>query len=156
MLLLRSLPCDGSRKLYSSSFAHRDTTIKNAHHRLSCDRMAASRSRTRNAMIFFVGCCMAWFHIPRCNQPLSSSLLVIRRTKVCLLSLSHDQQRFLLSSFDGQHEKIDCCVLVSSNGQITVVAPWQYNCFPQLCCRVFAMIDMLLHAIASSSFWNMV
>jgi hypothetical protein len=142
--------------MYSSLFAHRDTTIKNAHHRPSHDRMAASRSRTCDAMIFFVGCCVARSRIPRCNQPSSSSLLVIQRTKVRSLPLSHDQQRLLLSSFDGQHAKLDCCVLASRDGRITVVAPWQYDCFPQhqkmLCCRVFAMIDMLLHAITSSPF----
>ncbi len=131
MLLLRSLPCDGSRKLYSSSFAHRDTTIKNAHHRLSCDRMAASRSRTRNAMIFFVGCCVARSRIPRRNQPSSLSLLAIQRTTVRLLPLSSNQQRLLLSSFDWQHEKFDCCVLASRDGRIAVVAPRQYDCFPQ-------------------------
>ena len=109
---------------------------------------------------FVVGCCVARSRIPRCNQPSSSSLLVIQRTKVRSLPLSHDQQRLLLSSFDGQHAKLDCCVLASRDGRITVVAPWQYDCFLQhqkmLCCRVFAMIDMLLHAITSSPFeiWN--
>ncbi len=38
--------------------AHRDTTIKNAHHRPSRDRMAASCSRTRDAMHFLL--VVAW------------------------------------------------------------------------------------------------
>jgi hypothetical protein len=142
--------------MYLSWFAHRNTTIKNAHHCPSHDRMAASRSRTCDATNFFVGCCVAQSCIPRCNQPLSSSLLAIRCTKARLLPLSHDQQCLLLSSFDGQHEKFDCCVLASRDGRITVVAPRQYDCFPQhqkmLCCCVFAMINMLLHTITSLLF----
>ena len=39
-------------KMYSSLFAHCNTTIKNAHHCPSHDRMAASRSRARDAMLF--------------------------------------------------------------------------------------------------------
>jgi hypothetical protein len=86
------------------------------------------------------------------NQPSSSSLLAIRRTKVCSLLLSHNQQRLLLSSFDGQHEKFDCCVVLTSrDGRTTAVAPRQYDCFPQhqkmLCPLVFTMRDMLYHAI---------
>jgi hypothetical protein len=142
--------------MYSSSFAHCDTTIKNVHHRPSCNQMAASCSRTCDAMNFFVGCCVTRSCIPHRNQPLSSSLLAIRRTKVRSLPLSHNQQHLLLSSFDGQHEKFNCCVPTSCDGRITVVAPRQYNCFPQhqkmLCCRVFAMIDMLLHTITSLPF----
>jgi hypothetical protein len=118
--------------------------------------MVASCLCTRDAMNFFLGCCVARSRIPRHNQPLSSLLLGIRRTKVCLLPLSHNQQRLLLSSFDGQREKFDCCLLASHDGRITVVAPRQYNCFQQhqkmLCRCVFAMIDMLLHAIMSLPF----
>ena len=142
--------------MYSPLFAHRDTTTTNANHCPSRDRMAASCSRTRDGMNFFVGCCMARSCIPHHNQPSSSLLLAIGRTKACSLPLSHNQKRLLLSSFDGQHKKIDCCVLASCDGRTTVVAPRQYNCFPQhqkmLCCRVFAMRDMLLHAITLSPF----
>ncbi len=142
--------------MYLLSFAHRDTTIKNAHHRPFRDWMAASRSRTRDAMIFFVGCCVAQSCILCRNQPSLSSLLAIQRTKVRSLPLSHDQQRLLLSSFDGQHENFDCCILSSRDGWITVVAPRQYDCFPQhqkmKCCCVFAMIDMLSHAITALPF----
>ncbi len=52
--------------------------------------------------------------------------------------------------------KIDCCVLAFHDGRIPLVAPRQYNCFPQhqnmVCCCVFEMIDMLSHAITSSPF----
>ncbi len=44
--------------MYSSLFAHCDTTIKKNHHRPSRDRMAASCSRTRNAMNFLL--VVAW------------------------------------------------------------------------------------------------
>ncbi len=57
-LLIRSLPRNRSEKMYSLSFAHRDTTIKNAHHRPSRDQMAASCSRTCNAMKFLL--VVAW------------------------------------------------------------------------------------------------
>ncbi len=118
--------------------------------------MAASRSCTRDGIIFVVGCCVARSCIPRHNQPLSSLLLAIRRTKVRLLPLYHDQQCLLLSSFDGQHAKFDCCVLASRDGRITVIAPRQYDCFPQhqkmLCYCVFAMMGPRgAHCTASTS-----
>jgi hypothetical protein len=58
--------------MYSPSFAHRDTTAKNANHRPSRDWMAASRSRTRDAMNFF-----CWLLYGAISHPSSQSTFVV-------------------------------------------------------------------------------
>ena len=143
-------------KMYSSLFAHCNTTIKNAHHCPSHDRMAASRSRARDAMLFlFV---VAW-------RDLASLVAVnlcrhrflrynVPRYTCCrylTINIAYCCHPLMDSIFF-----FDCCVLASCYGRITVVAPRQYDCFPQhqnmLCCYVFAMIDMLSHTITSLPF----
>ena len=130
--------------------------IKNAHHCPSCNRMAASCSCPCNAMIFLL--VVAWRDLASlvainlcCHRFLRYD--VPKYARCCY---PHDQQCLLLSSFDWMHEIFACCILASGDGWITVVAPRQYDCFPQhqkiLCCCIFAMIDMLLHAVASSPF----
>ena len=143
--------------MYSLSFAHRDTTIKNANHRPSCDRMAASRSRTRDAMNFL--------------------LVVLWRDLASLVAINLCRHRFwgydvpryarcrylTINSAYCCHPLMDSMknLIVASSSRLAMVEPLSLhpgsttafrNIKKMLCRRVFAMRDMLSHAITSSPF----